>query len=69
MEILFVELPLKKSELSIRSNRSPLAPTIKGVASALARSLFDTSDETILEVNGRPSVRVSAAIWIMDLPL
>tara|TARA_Y100000766_G_scaffold96861_1_gene82672 strand:+ start:313 stop:522 length:210 start_codon:yes stop_codon:yes gene_type:complete len=69
MEILFVELPLKKRELSIRSNRSPLAPTTNGVVSALSRSLFDTSDETILEVIGRPNVRVSAATCMMDLPL
>ena len=69
MEILFVELPLKKRELSIRSNRSPLAPTTNGVASALSRSLFDTSDETILEVIGRPNVRVSAATCMMDFPL
>jgi len=68
MEILFVELPLKKRELSIRSNRSPLGPTTNGVASALSRSLFDTSDETILEVIGRPKVRVSAATCMMDLP-
>lgn len=69
MEIFVVELPLKNKELSIRSNRSPLAPNTNGVVSALASRLLDTSSETSLVVIGRPSVKVSAPISIVDLTL
>lgn len=69
MEIFAVELPLKNKELSVRSNRSPFAPNINGVVSALASRLLDTSSETSLVVIGRPSVKVSAPISIVDLTL
>ena len=69
MEIFAVELQLKNKELSIRSNRYPLAPNINGVVSALASRLLDTSSETSLVVIGRPSVKVSAPISIVDLTL
>ena len=69
MEIFAVELHLKNKELSIRSNRSPLATNINGVVSALASRLLDTSSETSLVVIGRPSVKVSAPISIVDLTL
>jgi len=54
--------PLKKSELIVKSNRSPLGPNKRGVSLPLSVMLFEKLPTIIAVTNGKKKVRVRAAI-------
>tara|TARA_Y100001934_G_C11631398_1_gene441274 strand:- start:225 stop:413 length:189 start_codon:yes stop_codon:yes gene_type:complete len=54
--------PLKKSELMVKSNRSPLGPKRRGVSLPLSVIFVEKLLTSMAVANGKKNVRVRAAI-------